>query len=280
MTVTIRKRGRKRVIPGFGITLGFTLSYLGVIVLVPLAAIVARSVGMEWGDFLSIIRSTRTLHALWLSFGAAFVAAVIDAIFGFLIAWVLVRYRFPGRKIVDALIDLPFALPTAVAGIALVIIYSPNGPIGQVLAMAGLRVAYRPVGVVIAMMFIGLPFVVRSVQPVLEQFDHRLEEAAASLGAGRLFTFRKVIFPVLFPALMTGFALALARGIGEYGSIIFIAGNIPNVSEIAPLLIIIRLEEFNYDGATVIATTMLVMSFAMLLIVNLLQAWSRKRSGN
>ncbi|AUG55882.1 sulfate ABC transporter permease subunit CysT [Thalassospira marina] len=280
MTVTIRKRGRKRVIPGFGITLGFTLSYLGVIVLVPLAAIVARSVGMEWGDFLSIIRSTRTLHALWLSFGAAFVAAVIDAIFGFLIAWVLVRYRFPGRKIVDALIDLPFALPTAVAGIALVTIYSPNGPIGQVLAMAGLRVAYSPVGVVIAMMFIGLPFVVRSVQPVLEQFDHRLEEAAASLGAGRLFTFRKVIFPVLFPALMTGFALALARGIGEYGSIIFIAGNIPNVSEIAPLLIIIRLEEFNYDGATVIATTMLVMSFAMLLIVNLLQAWSRKRSGN
>jgi sulfate transport system permease protein len=235
---------------------------------------------MEWGDFLSIIRSTRTLHALWLSFGAAFVAAAIDAIFGFLIAWVLVRYRFPGRKIVDAMIDLPFALPTAVAGIALVTIYSPNGPIGQVLAMAGLRVAYSPVGVVIAMMFIGLPFVVRSVQPVLEQFDHRLEEAAASLGAGRLFTFRKVIFPVLFPALMTGFALALARGIGEYGSIIFIAGNIPNVSEIAPLLIIIRLEEFNYDGATAIATTMLVMSFAMLLIVNLLQAWSRKRSGN
>lgn len=280
MTVTIRKSGRKRVIPGFGITLGFTLSYLGVIVLLPLAAIVARSVGMEWGDFLSIVRSTRTLHALWLSFGAAFVAAVIDAILGFLIAWVLVRYRFPGRKIVDALIDLPFALPTAVAGIALVTIYSPNGPIGQVLAMAGLRVAYSPVGVVIAMMFIGLPFVVRSVQPVLEQFDHRLEEAAASLGAGRLFTFRKVIFPVLFPALMTGFALALARGIGEYGSIIFIAGNIPNVSEIAPLLIIIRLEEFNYDGATVIATTMLVMSFAMLLIVNLLQAWSRKRSGN
>tara|TARA_R110001583_G_scaffold170845_1_gene324287 strand:- start:14193 stop:15035 length:843 start_codon:yes stop_codon:yes gene_type:complete len=280
MTVTTRKSGRKRVIPGFGITLGFTLSYLGGIVLLPLAAIVARSVGMEWGDFLSIIRSTRTLHALWLSFGAAFVAAAIDAIFGFLIAWVLVRYRFPGRKIVDAMIDLPFALPTAVAGIALVTIYSPNGPIGQVLAMAGLRVAYSPVGVVIAMMFIGLPFVVRSVQPVLEQFDHRLEEAAASLGAGRLFTFRKVIFPVLFPALMTGFALALARGIGEYGSIIFIAGNIPNVSEIAPLLIIIRLEEFNYDGATAIATTMLVMSFAMLLIVNLLQAWSRKRSGN
>lgn len=279
MTSSARVFGNRRVIPGFGITLGYTLSYLGVIVLLPLAAVVARTSGMGWDEFTHIVGSGRTLHALWLSFGAAFAAAVIDAIFGFLVAWVLVRYRFPGRKIIDAIIDLPFALPTAVAGIALVAIYAPKGPIGQFLEPLGIKIAYTPIGIIVAMTFIGLPFVVRSVQPVLEQLDQRLEEAAASLGASRGFTFRKVIFPAVLPALLTGFALALARGIGEYGSIIFIAGNIPNVSEIAPLLIIIRLEEFNYDGATAIATTMLIISFIMLLVVNLLQAWSRKRSG-
>lgn len=280
MTTITNTYGNRRVIPGFGITLGYTLAYLGVIVLLPLAAVVARSAGMGWDDFISIIGSPRTLHSLWLSFGAALAAALIDAVFGFLVAWVLVRYRFPGRKIIDAIIDLPFALPTAVAGIALVAIYAPKGPIGQFLEPLGVKVAYSPIGIVIAMTFIGLPFVVRSVQPVLEQLDQRLEEAAASLGASRSFTFRKVIFPAILPALLTGFSLALARGIGEYGSIIFIAGNIPNVSEIAPLLIVIRLEEFNYDGATAIATTMLVISFAMLLVVNLLQAWSRRRSGH
>lgn len=280
MTTITNTYGNRRVIPGFGITLGYTLAYLGVIVLLPLAAVVARSAGMGWDDFISIIGSPRTLHSLWLSFGAALAAALIDAVFGFLVAWVLVRYRFPGRKIIDAIIDLPFALPTAVAGIALVAIYAPKGPIGQFLEPLGVKVAYSPIGIVIAMTFIGLPFVVRSVQPVLEQLDQRLEEAAASLGASRSFTFRKVIFPAVLPALLTGFSLALARGIGEYGSIIFIAGNIPNVSEIAPLLIVIRLEEFNYDGATAIATTMLVISFAMLLVVNLLQAWSRRRCGH
>ncbi|MET4733717.1 sulfate transport system permease protein [Thalassospira sp. MBR-102] len=279
MTSIASAFGNRRVIPGFGITLGYTLSYLGVIVLLPLAAVVARSTGMGWDEFIAIVGSERTLHALWLSFGAAFAAAIIDAVFGFLVAWVLVRYRFPGRKIIDAIIDLPFALPTAVAGIALVAIYSKNGPFGQYLEPLGIKAAYTPLGIIIAMTFIGLPFVVRSVQPVLEQLDQRLEEAAASLGASRGFTFRMVIFPAVLPALLTGFALALARGIGEYGSIIFIAGNIPNVSEIAPLLIVIRLEEFNYDGATAIATTMLVISFAMLLLVNLLQVWSRKRSG-
>jgi len=280
MTAIASTFANRRVIPGFGITLGYTLAYLGIIVLLPLAAVVVRSTGMGWSEFINVVGSPRTLHALWLSFGAAVAAAVIDAIFGFLVAWVLVRYRFAGRKIIDAMIDLPFALPTAVAGIALVTIYAPNGPVGKHLDTLGVQVSYTPVGIVIAMAFIGLPFVVRSVQPVLEQLDQKLEEASASLGASRSFTFRKVIFPAVFPALLTGFAMALARGIGEYGSIIFIAGNIPNVSEIAPLLIIIRLEEFNYDGATAIATAMLVISFAMLLVVNLLQAWSRKRSGH
>jgi sulfate transport system permease protein len=280
MTALVRTLARPRVIPGFGITLGYTLTYLGIIVLLPLAAVVARSAGMGWHDFIAIISAPRTIHALWLSFGAAFIAALIDAVFGFLVAWVLVRYRFPGRRLIDAMIDLPFALPTAVAGIALVAIYGGNGILGPYFEQIGIRVAYSPIGIVVAMTFIGLPFVVRAVQPVIEQLDQRLEEAASSLGATRGFTFRKVIFPAVMPALLTGFAMALARGIGEYGSVIFIAGNIPNMSEIAPLLIVIRLEEFNYNGATAIATTMLVISFVMLLIVNLLQAWSRKRSGH
>ena len=268
------------VIPGFGVTLGFTLTYLSLLVLIPLAALIVRSAGLGVGEFWSLASDPRTLAALRLSFGAAIVAALINAVFGLLLAWVLVRYRFPGRRLIDAAIDLPFALPTAVAGIALASLYAPNGWIGQILDPLGLKVAYTPLGVVVALTFVSLPFVVRTVQPVLEELEKELEEAAATLGANRFQTVSRVLLPTIFPALLTGVALALARAVGEYGSVIFIAGNIPYVSEIAPLLIVIRLEEFNYAGATAVAALMLAISFAMLFVINLIQAWSRRRFGH
>ena len=270
---------RPSVIPGFGLALGFTLTYLSLIVLIPLGALIVRSSSIGAAEFLRLTLDERTISALRISFGSAAIAALINAVFGLLLAWVLVRYRFPGRRLVDAMIDLPFALPTAVAGIALSTLYSPEEWLGPYLELIGLKVAFAPLGIVVALVFIGLPFVVRTVQPVLADLDRELEEAAATLGAGRLQTTLRVILPPLLPALLTGFALALARAIGEYGSVIFIAGNIPFVSEIAPLLIVIRLEEFNYAGATVIATVMLAISFAMLLLINLIQAWSRRRFG-
>jgi len=268
------------VLPGFGIALGFTLVYLSGIVLIPLAAMILKSAGLGWAEFWRIVGDPRTLAAIRLSFGASLLAASINAVFGVLLAWVLVRYSFPGRRLADAMIDLPFALPTAVAGIALTTLYAPNGWIGQFLATLGLKVAYTPIGIVIALTFIGLPFVVRTVEPVLREFDREAEEAAATLGATRRQTVFRVILPSLLPAILTGYALALARSIGEYGSVIFIAGNIPYVSEITPLLIVIRLEEFNYAGATAIAAVMLAISFSMLLIINLIQAWSRRRFGH
>lgn len=267
------------VVPGFGITFGFTLAYLSGIVLIPLAALILKSAGLGWAEFWRIAGDPRTLAALRLSFGASFLAASINAVFGVILAWVLVRYSFPGRRLVDAMIDLPFALPTAVAGIALTALYAPNGWIGQLLTPLGLKVAYTPVGIIIALTFISLPFIVRTVEPVLRDLDREVEEAAATLGASRRQTVFRVILPGLLPAILTGYALALARSIGEYGSVIFIAGNIPYVSEITPLLIVIRLEEFNYAGATAIAAVMLAISFTMLLIINLIQAWSRRRFG-
>ena len=265
------------IIPGFGLTLGFTVTYLTLIILIPLAGIAWRAASLGWEDFLAIAADERTLAALRVSFGASLIAAAVNVVFGTLVAWVLVRYRFPGRRIVDAAIDLPFALPTAVAGIALAAIYAPNGWMGQVLGSFGIKAAFTPTGIVIALIFIGLPFVVRTVQPVMEEIDREVEEASATLGASRLQTVSQVLLPGLAPAVLTGFALAFARAIGEYGSVIFIAGNIPYVSEIAPLLIVIRLEEFNYAGATAIAALMLALSFAMLFAINLIQAWSRRR---
>jgi sulfate transport system permease protein len=265
------------VIPGFGLSLGVTVTALSLIVLIPLSALILRASSVGPAAFWEITTNERTIGALQLSFGASLVAALINAVFGFLIAWVLVRYTFPGRKILDAAIDLPFALPTAVAGIALATLYAPNGWIGEWFTPLGIKIAYTPIGVVIALVFISLPFVVRTVQPVLEEVEKDVEEAAALLGAGRLRTFFTVILPTVFPALLTGFALALARSVGEYGSVIFIAGNLPFVSEIAPLLIVIRLEEFDYAGATVIATVMLLISFALLMIINMLQHWNQKR---
>jgi len=267
------------VLPGFGMTFGFSMAYLGLIVLIPLAGVFLRSAGLGWDGFWALATDGRTLAALKLSFGAALAGAAINAVAGLLIAWVLVRYSFPGRRLVDAAIDLPFALPTAVSGLALAAIYAPNGWLGAPLAEAGVKVAFTQAGVVVACVFIGLPFVVRTLQPVLADLEPEFEEAAATLGATRLQTVRRVIFPALLPPLCTGFALAFARAVGEYGSIIFIAGNLPYKSEIAPLLIIIRLEEFNYAGATAIAAVMLILSFAILLIINLLQAWSRRRTG-
>ena len=267
------------VIPGFGLTLGFTVTYLTLIILIPLAGIAWRAASLGWEDFLAIAADERTLAALRVSFGASLIAAAVNVVFGTLVAWVLVRYRFPGRRIVDAAIDLPFALPTAVAGIALAAIYAPNGWMGQMLGSFGIKAAFTPTGIVIALIFIGLPFVVRTVQPVMEEIDREVEEASATLGASRLQTVSRVLLPGLAPAVLTGFALAFARAVGEYGSVIFIAGNIPYVSEIAPLLIVIRLEEFNYAGATAIAALMLALSFAMLFAINLIQAWSRRRYG-
>jgi sulfate transport system permease protein len=265
------------VIPGFGLALGFSMTYLCLIVLIPLAGLVIKTSSLGWEEFWRIAMDGRTLAALRVSFGLSFLAASLNAVFGFIVAWVLVRYEFPGRRILDAIVDLPFALPTAVAGIALTALYAKNGWIGQLTEPLGLKIAYTPKGIFIALVFIGLPFVVRTVQPVLEDMSKEAEEAAATLGASRSQTFLRVVLPVLLPALLTGFALALARAVGEYGSVIFIAGNIPFVSEIAPLLIIIRLTEFNYPAATAIATMMLAISFVLLLLINLLQAWSRKR---
>ncbi|WP_433910430.1 sulfate ABC transporter permease subunit CysT [Sphingomonas yabuuchiae] len=270
-------KARRSALPGFGLTMGMTLFWLGLIVLVPLSALVVRAAGMGWEGFAAAGLSPRALAAYRLSFGAALAAAAVNAVFGLLIAWILVRYDFPGKKLIDAAVDLPFALPTAVAGIALVALYSDNGWVGSLLAPLGIKVAYTPLGVAIALIFIGLPFIVRSVQPVLADLGRDVEEAAATLGASRLQTFGRIILPAITPALLTGFALAFARGVGEYGSIIFIAGNKPFHSEIAPLLIITQLEQFDYDGATAIACVMLVLSFAMLLVVNLLQAWRAKR---
>jgi len=276
-SVSLRKPS---VIPGFGLTLGFTLTYLSLIVLIPLAGLVLKTASLGWDDFWRIASSERTLAALRISFGLSALAAAINAVFGLIIAWVLVRYDFPGRRLFDAFIDLPFALPTAVAGIALTAIYAPNGWIGGLIAPLGWKVAYTPIGILIALIFIGLPFVVRTLQPVLEDLDRDVEEAAATLGAGRARVVATIVLPMLMPPLLTGFALALARAIGEYGSVIFIAGNIPYVSEIAPLLIVIRLQEFDYAGATAIATIMLAIAFLLLLAINLLQAWTRRRLGH
>ncbi len=266
------------IIPGFGMALGFSLAYLSLIILIPVAGLLWRTAGLGWGGFFAVLTDTRTLKALYVSFGTAFLAALVNVIFGTLVAWVLTRYNFPGRRLIDAMVDLPFALPTAVAGIALAALYAPNGWIGSL--FMPFRIAFTPTGIVIALIFIGLPFVVRTVQPVMEELDREMEEAAATLGANRFQTITQVVLPGLTPALLTGFALAFARGVGEYGSVIFIAGNIPYVSEIAPLLIVIRLEEFNYGGATAVATIMLIISFVMLFVINFIQAWSRRRYGN
>jgi sulfate/thiosulfate transport system permease protein len=275
MFVTTRKRNT--VIPGFGLTLGITITYLGLLVIIPLAALVIRASGVGLGGFWNILTEPRVLAAFRLSFGASFIAALINAVFGLLLAWVLVRYSFPGKKIIDAFVDFPFALPTAVAGIALTAMYSRNGWIGSFFDDYGIRIAFTPIGVIIALTFIGLPFVVRTVQPVLQDLEKDVEEAAASLGASRWQTFRKVIFPSLVPSLLTGFALALARAVGEYGSVVFISGNMPMRTEILPLLIVTRLEQYDYLGATAIATLMLLASFILLLIINVLQGWSQQK---
>jgi sulfate/thiosulfate transport system permease protein len=266
------------VLPGFGPSLGYTIFYLSVIVLIPLSALFFKTASLSWSEFIAAVTSPRVLASYRVTFGAALAAAAVNGIFGVLVAWVLVRYPFPGKKIVDALVDLPFALPTAVAGITLASIYSPNGWLGRYLEPHGIKVAFTPLGILIAMIFIGLPFVVRTVQPVLEDLDHEVEEAASCLGANRWQTFRRIIFPMMLPAILTGVALAFARAVGEYGSIIFIAGNMPMVSEITPLLIITKLEQYDYAGATAIATVMLVASFLLLLSINLLQKWSRRFS--
>ncbi len=266
-----------RVLPGFSLSLGFSILYLSLIVLIPLSALVFNTLAMTWDAFWSTVSSPRVVASYQLSFGASLVAATVNAIFGTILAWVLVRYEFPGKKLLDAFVDLPFALPTAVAGIALTALYSGKGWIGQYFEPYGIKIAFTPIGVAVAMVFIGLPFVVRTVQPVLEEAERELEEAAASLGASRLQTFLNVIFPSILPAVLTGFALAFARALGEYGSVIFIAGNMPMVSEITPLLIITKLEQYDYAGATAIAVVMLSASFVMLLAINLLQAWMRKR---
>jgi sulfate transport system permease protein len=275
-TLTLTGRRRGHVLPGFRLSLGFTLVYLSLIVLIPLSAAFVKTFTLTWPQFWAAVASPRVVAAYKLSFGAALAAATINAVFGFIVAWVLVRYRFPGRKLIDALVDLPFALPTSVAGIALTAIYAPNGLIGSHLEPLGIKVAFTRLGVMIALVFIGLPFVVRTVQPVLEDLEIDKEEAAATLGAGRWATFSKVLFPSVRPALMTGFALAFARAVGEYGSVIFIAGNIPLVSEITPLIIITKLEQYDYAGATAVAVIMLLISFALLLLINYLQ-WRLSR---
>ena len=275
-----RPRGARRVLPGFHLTLGYTLLYLGLIVLIPLSALVFKTLGMSWAQFWEAVSAPRVLASYRLTFGASLIAALVNVVFGLLVAWVLVRYSFPGKKIVDALVDLPFALPTAVAGISLTALLAGNGWIGQYLEPMGIQLAFNPNGVVIALIFIGLPFVVRTVQPVLEDAEKELEEAAMCLGATRWQTFSKVIFPTIAPALLTGFAMAFARAVGEYGSVIFIAGNVPMVSEITPLIIIGKLEQYDYAGATAVATVMLGISFILLLVINALQGWQRRRSGD
>jgi len=271
-------RSERGVLPGFGLTLGFTTFFLTAIVLLPLAALVMKGANMDPARFLAVITDPRALASYRLSFGTALLAAGINLVFGFLVAWVLVRYRFPGRRLVDAIIDLPFALPTAVSGIALTAVFAGNGWIGQHLERLGIQVAYTPVGITLALTLIGMPFVVRAVQPALQELPKDVEEAASTLGATPFYTFRRVILPALAPAILTGFALAFARGVGEYGSVIFIAGNIPLQSEITPLLIVIRLEEYDYAAAAALGCVMLAISFLMLLAINLLQQWGRRRS--
>ncbi|MBP1753368.1 MAG: sulfate transporter, inner rane subunit CysT [Geobacteraceae bacterium] len=269
---------KKNVLPGFRLTLGYTVFYLSLIVIIPLSTVIFKTASLSWGGFLEAVTTPRVLASFRLTFGTAILAALVNSVFGLLTAWVLVRYRITGKRVVDALVDLPFALPTAVAGITLATLYAPAGWIGRYLEPLGIKVAYSPLGILVAMTFIGLPFVVRTVQPVLEELETELEEAAACLGANRLQTFIRVIFPVLVPPLITGFALAFARAVGEYGSIIFIAGNMPMISEITPLLIITKLEQYDYAGATAIASVMLGASFLILFVVNLLQWWSRRCS--
>jgi sulfate transport system permease protein len=272
------KQKSRSVLPGFGISLGITCTYLSLIVLLPLATTFVRTADLSWDSFWSIITNPRVLASYRVTFGASFVAAVVNTFFGLLVAWVLVRYRFPGRRLVDAMVDLPFALPTAVAGIALTTLYASNGWVGQYLEPLGLKVAYTSLGITVALIFIGLPFVVRTVQPVLDDLEVEVEEAAASLGARRWQTFTRVVFPTVGPALLTGFALAFARAIGEYGSVVFISGNMPMKTEIVPLLIITKLEQYDYAGATAVAVVMLVASFVLLLTINLLQWAARRRT--
>jgi sulfate transport system permease protein len=272
-------RAATRVLPGFGLTLGYTILYLSLIVLIPLSATFLRSTELGLERFIEVVTAPRVLASLQLSFGASLLAALLNGVFGFIVAWVLVRHDFPGRKLVDALVDLPFALPTAVAGIALTALYAPNGWLGSLLEPLGIKVAFTPLGIVVALAFIGLPFVVRTLQPVLAELDRELEHAAHGLGATGWDTFRLVVFPTLWPALLTGCALAFSRSVGEYGSVIFIAGNLPMVSEIAPLMIMTRLEQYEYAEATAIAVTMLLLSFTMMLAINALQLWAQRRQG-
>lgn len=274
-----RQRKRPGVLPGFGLSMGITVVYLSLLVLIPLAILPLKSASLGWEGFWRVVSAPQAVYSYQLTFGAAFIAALVNLVFGMLVAWVLVRYEFPGKKILDAMVDLPFALPTAVAGIALTALYAKNGWLGAPLEnWFGIKVAFTPIGIVIAMIFIGLPFVVRTVQPVLEDIEREIEEAAASLGASRWETVRRVVFPTIVPALLTGFALSFARAVGEYGSIVFIAGNRPMVTEITPLLIMAKLEQFDYVGAAAIATVMLAMSFVLLLLINLLQGWQTRRS--
>jgi sulfate/thiosulfate transport system permease protein len=268
---------RESVLPGFGLTMGFSLLYLSLLVLLPLSALVFRAMDLSWAEFWAVATDARSIASYKITFGASFVGAVVNLVFGLLTAWVLVRYTFPGKRIVDALVDLPFALPTAVAGISLTSIYAYNGWIGQWFDPLGIRIAYTPLGVIVALTFIGLPFVVRTVQPVLDDLEKELEEAAVSLGAKRWQTFRRVLLPAVWPALLTGFALAFARAIGEYGSVIFISGNMPYKTEITPLLIVTKLEQYDYAGAAALAVVMLIVSFVMLFVINALQLWSHKR---
>jgi sulfate transport system permease protein len=276
MNLTLKQRS---ILPGYGLTLGYTLFYLSVIVLIPLSGIFLRTLSLSWGEFWATVTSPRVLASYRLTFGASFVGALINAVFGLLVAWVLARYRFPGRRILDAMVDLPFALPTAVAGISLTALYSSSGWVGRYFDAIGIKAAFNPLGVMIALTFIGLPFVVRTVQPVLEDLDREVEEAAVSLGATRWQTFYKVILPTLAPALLTGFAQAFARALGEYGSVVFISGNLPMKTEITALLIMTKLEQYDYAGATAIAVVMLTASFALLFVINILQWWSRRRRG-
>lgn len=278
MNVISTAAARRKVLPGFGITMGYSVLYLSLVVLLPLSALLINSTGLSWAKFWDIATDPRVLASYRISIGTAAAAALANAFFGLLMAWVLVRYEFPGKRMFDALIDLPFALPTAVAGVSLTALYSQNGWIGSLFAPYGFKIAFTPLGITLALMFIGIPFVVRTVQPVLEDLDRDMEEAAATLGARRGRTFLRIILPEVFPALLTGFALAFARGIGEYGSVVFISGNMPMRTEIAPLLIMSKLEQFDYAGATAVALLLLLISFLMLLVINLLQRWARKTS--
>ncbi|WP_042199807.1 sulfate ABC transporter permease subunit CysT [Paenibacillus camerounensis] len=278
MNVISTAAARRKVLPGFGITMGYTVLYLSLVVLLPLSALLINSTGLSWAKFWDVATDPRVLASYRISIGTAAAAALANAFFGLLMAWVLVRYEFPGKRIFDALIDLPFALPTAVAGVSLTALYSQNGWIGSLFAPYGFKIAFTPLGITLALMFIGIPFVVRTVQPVLEDLDRDMEEAAATLGAGRGRTFLRILLPEVFPALLTGFALAFARGIGEFGSVVFISGNMPMRTEIAPLLIMSKLEQFDYAGATAVALLLLLISFLMLLVINLLQRWARKTS--